>query len=74
MEEEGKENTEEFQASDFKISDCVELLRYLQGRTRCYGQFFREMGEDYCKRLATLEKALLERSIQFLLSIDEQSR
>ena len=70
--EKGKEKTEEFQASDFSLSDCIEFLRYLQGRTRCYGQFFREMGEDYCKRLAVLEKALLERSIQFLLARKEE--
>lgn len=61
-----KEKTEEFQAPDFSLSDCIEFLRYLQERTRSYGQIFREMGEDYCKKLASTEKALLESAIQYL--------
>lgn len=69
-----KEKTEEFQEPDFALSDCIEFLRYLQERTRCYGQIFREMGEDYCKKLASTEKALLESAIQYLLSIDKQPR
>ena len=66
------EKSEGFQASDFEISDCIEVLRNLQERTRCYVHFFREMGEDYCKKIASFEKAALERAIQALLSLDTE--
>ena len=72
-----KEKTE----VQLSTEDCINVIRNLQGRTRCYAHLFPEMGKEVYDTWAAIDKAALERAIQALqekakrdLCVQEESR
>ena len=53
----------EHQAPELTLEDSISVLRNMKRRTREYGEIYGYMGEEYCRRLAEVERLAIDNVI-----------